>query len=107
MKIELLQELLNSKAGVRGLKILSVELQQYELASNLRELELKKYPDTRENEDYKQHIEKLQTALRLIDINCDLTTTSNIYQIMKTEDLENLTVKDVKEMVAKSKFLFR
>lgn len=65
------------------LKNISVEGKQYELASQLREIERDTFPETEENKLAKEQAEKLSTVFRMVDLNVSEETCWLISETVK------------------------
>lgn len=79
-----LGEVLSTKKGVRALKGLAVDLQDYELASDLRSLEKEHYPSSLSKDSEEVKIaEETDRVLRMADLQTDRKTAYIIHEVMK------------------------
>lgn len=109
---KLLKELLESakkdKKGLRQLKNTAVRCQNFELASQLRALELKLFPETKEQKDAKKLAKDLNLVFRNVGLAID---HEKIWVIQKALEVYNkkkmkMDLKDASQIVEKAKELF-
>jgi hypothetical protein len=66
--LELLEKVKTNRKAMRFLKSAVVACQQYELASQIRAIEVEAYPETEEIKAAKKDAEKFSTALRMVGL---------------------------------------
>lgn len=75
----LLEEAKKNKKVLRSMKDLAVKAQQFELASQLRDIEVANFPESEEEKMGRN----FQTALAMVDIKCDEDLAYKIYVTTK------------------------
>lgn len=70
-----------NKRAFKALKNVAVQCQTYELAANLRDLELKLFPESEELKKAKKEIIDWQTAFRMVGLNIEDSTA---FLVVKT-----------------------
>lgn len=63
-----------SRKVLRTLKSLAVDLHDYELASDFRDIEINNFPDAKETTKDYEFAKKIDTVLRMLNITIDLKT---------------------------------
>ncbi len=104
----LLESAKKDKNGLIRLKNTAVRCQNFELASELRTLELKLFPETKEEKDAKELVKKLDLVFRMVDLKIDDRTIWVIQETMKVYGKKKgkFDLKDASTIVAKSKEIF-
>lgn len=91
------------KKGLVMLKTAAVRLQQFELASQLRELEKQKFPEPTEQIEAKKYARDLETLFAMVDLKIPQKTAWLIAETVKkhTKRKGNFDLKDAAELRAK------
>ncbi len=102
--MDLLKAAKKNKKGFALLKLVAVRCGQYELASQLREIELKTFKET----DDEKEAAKIKTVLAMVDID---VSDEQAWVISKAiskhnETKDGFSIKDVSEIRAKQIELF-
>ena len=104
----LLKEAKKKKGTVIDMKNLAVKCQLFELASELRQIEREKFPDTREEQFAKKVGKELNTVFRMVDLNISEETCWLIYQTL--EKFKNkkgkFSIHDAANLKVKQKEIF-
>jgi hypothetical protein len=101
---ELLEKAKTDKKSLKMLKETAVRCQQFELASQLRELETTIFPETDEEKEAKN----INVALRMVDLNVSNDVCWLINETLKTYSKMKgkFSAKDAAQLMAKRKELF-
>lgn len=109
---KLLVELVNSakknKKGLIRLKNAAVTCMQYELAAQLRSLEVELFPETKDEKSAKEMAKRLNLLFRMVDLDIPLSTcwkineTLRVYSKMKGK----FGLKESSKIVEKTKEIF-
>lgn len=109
---KLLQKLLvdvktNKKALIR-LKNTAVTSMNFELAAKLREMEVKLFPETKEEKDAKELAKKLNLVFRTVDLSISDETCWLIHETLREFNKKkgNYSIKESSKLLAKQKEIF-
>jgi hypothetical protein len=109
---KLLKELLESakkdKKGLRQLKNTAVRCQNFELASQLRGLELKLFPETKEQKEAKKLVKELDLVFRNVGLAIDpekIWVIQKAIEVYKKKKMQ-MNMRDASQIVAKARELF-
>lgn len=102
--LELLESTTKNKKGLRMLKDTAVRCQNFELASKIREMENKFFPETKQEKEAK----RISCILRMVELNVDDKTCYVISEALKyySEKNGSFSIKDASEIIATSKEIF-
>lgn len=104
----LLEKAKESKPIFKKLKDLAVSCQSYEIAANLRDIELSLFPESEEVKKAKNEILKFKTLLRMLDVDCDDRVAYLFIELNKiiSKNNYNFTLKDAESLLYKRDKLF-
>jgi hypothetical protein len=77
---QLIEAAKKNRKGLNQLKRALVTLKEYELASNLREIELKSFPETAEVKVSKEIVANLKVALNMVGLQVSDDAIYTIYE---------------------------
>lgn len=87
---ELLMQMLEKAKTERRLlvafKNLDVKMQQFELASRLRDIEIKYFPETEQEKELNKSLGQIDTALRMVGFEIPKKNLYRIIETIKTEE---------------------
>jgi hypothetical protein len=112
MKTETFEKLIEAakknKKGLLRLKEAVVSLQQYELASELREIELKAFPQTKQVKDAKAKAKAINLLFSMVGLNVSEDICWLVYEAIKMYDKKrgNPTTKDAVALMLKKEEIF-
>ena len=106
---ELVRKASLNKNNLIALKALSVKVQAYELASKLRAIELKNFPESKEQKKAKFYANKLNLLFRMVELNIDPESCWVIFEtIDKFNKLKGeFSIKESSKILAKRDELFK
>ena len=90
------------------MKVFAVKLQQYELASKLRELECELFPLSKEDKELKSRATDVAQALKMCELNATISTAFVLDATIKllNEKGGEFSLKDAAKIISKKKELF-
>lgn len=102
------QTALKDKKALDHLKNAAILSRNYELAAEIREIELINFPKTEDQKSANKEAEDIRMVFRMADLNVPLAESWLINQVVKAYIKHNceLTIKDTSELVAKMHQLF-
>ena len=105
---DLVEKAKGNKKGLIMLKNTAVRCQQFELASQLRELETSLFPETDEEKEAKKLAKEINLVLRMVELNVSDDVCWLISQTLKTHSKMKgkFSIKEAAELVCKRKGLF-
>jgi predicted nucleic-acid-binding protein len=97
-----------NRKAFKYLKASSVEAQLFELASELRSLELKYHPETEEQKEAKKIANRMNLLFRMVELNVERPLCWLIYKAIKLNDKKkgNFSLEDASKLIADKKRLF-
>lgn len=104
----LLKEAKRKKGTIIDLKNLAVKCQLFELASQLRQIERKKFPDTKEEQYAKRMGKELNTVFRMVEMNIPEETCWLIHQTLERfkKKKGKFSIRDAASLKTKQKEIF-
>jgi uncharacterized protein YydD (DUF2326 family) len=105
---QLIQSAKTNRKGFLRLKNAVVTCQQFELASALREIELKAFPETDEIKEAKNKVQTLKLALKLVDISVKDEDCWLVYETFKLYDKigVNFSLEEASKLLAMKQELY-
>lgn len=105
---ELVEHAKTDYTVLRKLKIAAVNLQSYELAASLREIEKENFPERKEIEIAHDEAAKLNTLFNMVDLNI---SDDNCWLIKETlaeydDSLGDFTIDDAVKLKQRKEYLF-
>lgn len=93
---------------LKGLKNLAVQTRNYELAANLRTLEVEKYPEALTTSKEYKNAEVFDVVLRLVDMNIGIERAYLVLECAKVfiKKKGNADMKDTAKIKSKAKKIF-
>lgn len=105
---DLVEKAKGNKKGLIMLKNTAVRCQQFELASQLRELETSLFPTTDEEKEAKKIAKEINLVLRMVELNVSEDTCWLIGQTLKIHSKMKgkFSIHDASKLIVKRKELF-
>ena len=105
---QLLESAMSTHSAIISLKKLAIKCGQYELASELRKLELKKFPETKEVKLAKKQAVEWNTLFRMVNLNMNPEIAYLIVETLKKHKRTqgNFSIEDAAKLISKNQELF-
>lgn len=105
---DLVEKAKGNKKGLIMLKNTAVRCQQFELASQLRELEISLFPETDEEKEAKKLAKEINLVLRMVELNVSEDVCWLISNTLKVHSKKKgkFSIKEASELIVKRKELF-
>ncbi|MEK6880229.1 MAG: hypothetical protein AABY22_11500 [Nanoarchaeota archaeon] len=107
--IKLLEDVKTDKKALVLLKNTAVRTNSnFELASKLRDLEVKLFPETKEAKDAKKQAKELELLFRMVDLNIEESTCWKIAETLRQYNKMKgkFSIKESSKIIAKTKEIF-
>lgn len=107
--LELFEKSKTNKKAFLKLKHMAVDLQSYEIACKLRELEKELFPDSEENIKSKEIAKSVRQLFKMVELDVPEDTAWLVYQtIMKFQERkENFNMQDACKLIEQRNEIFK
>lgn len=105
---ELIAKSCNTKKTLLIAKNLAVQLRDYEVASQLREIEKKKFPVSPEHTKRKKLALELNLVFRMVDLNIEESTCDKIAKTLEIfkKKKGKFSIKEASKIISENKEIF-
>jgi len=101
---DLVQKAMNNKKLLQDLKTIAVNNKYFEIAAHLREIEIKKFPETPEIKQIKKDIGIFNIGLRMLDVSAPDKLAYKILELSK--NYKKITVDNITDINTKANNIF-
>lgn len=106
--LKMLEEAKKDRTQLRQLKIMSVKMKQFELAANIRDIEVQICPEEKQYRIERENAAKLNLVFRMVDLNVPESACWLINATLKKywKRRGNFDIRDSVDLIAKKNEIF-
>jgi len=106
--LKMIEDAKTNRTKLIQLKVLAVKLNQYELASKLKDLENELFPMSKKDTELKKHAKDVAGALAMCELNTSEEVAFVIYSAVKVSNKKrgSFSLKDAAQILAKKSQLY-